>query len=88
MPKGEIVGMFIGRTCLSLMARTGARIVCLQARKEEMGKATMMANREIISSREVNSMQRRQSSEDIAVSKSVDEVQVIKTNRRIKGQGL
>jgi hypothetical protein len=46
------VGMFTGRVCLSLMARTTTMTVCLHARKEEM-----MENRESISSgEEVNSM--------------------------------
>jgi hypothetical protein len=78
--KGEIVGMFTRRMCLSLMERIAAMMVCLQARKE-----AMMANRESISLGEANNMQRRERSEEITVSKSVDEVQVIKTRRRIKG---
>jgi hypothetical protein len=32
MPKGEIVGMFIGRVCLSLMVRTTMMLVDLQAK--------------------------------------------------------
>jgi hypothetical protein len=32
MPKGEIVGMFTGRVCLSLMERTTMTMACLQAR--------------------------------------------------------
>jgi hypothetical protein len=52
MPKGDIVGMFAGRVCLSLMTRTTMTMICLQARKE-----AMMENRENISSEEeVNSM--------------------------------
>jgi hypothetical protein len=57
MPKGEIVGMFTGRVCLSLMERTTTTMVCLQERKEAMRKATMMENRESISSgEEANNM--------------------------------
>jgi hypothetical protein len=47
--------MFTGRMCFSLMARTTATMVCLQARKEPM-----MENRESISSGEVNSMKRQE----------------------------
>ena len=32
MPKGEIVGMFTRRACLSLMARKKTTMACLQAR--------------------------------------------------------
>jgi hypothetical protein len=57
MPKGDVVGMFTGRVCLSLMARTTSMMVCLQARKATMRKEAMMENRENISSgEEANSM--------------------------------
>ena len=36
MPKGEIVGMFIGRVCLSLMTRTTMMMACLHARTTMM----------------------------------------------------
>jgi hypothetical protein len=57
MPKGDVVGMFTGRVCLSLMARTTSTMVCLQARKLAMRKEAMMEKRENISSgEEANSM--------------------------------
>jgi hypothetical protein len=58
MTNGEIVGMFIGRVCLSLMEITSTLMVCLQARKEAMRKEAIMENKESISSgEEVNNMQ-------------------------------
>jgi hypothetical protein len=52
MPKGDIVGIFIGILCLSLMERTTTKIVCLQTGNTTMRKETMMENRESISSEE------------------------------------
>jgi hypothetical protein len=67
------VGMFTGRVCFSLMARSE----CASMEKQEQRKL----------SEEANSMQRSKLRRD-SVLRCTDEIPYIKARRRIKGHGL